>query len=206
MERYRLKDFFKDATDMVLVGFLFSATVVLGVFITFGAAFKALFAVTFRIMEGKKATRIFHDFFSAFRESFWFATLAWLFSAGLGTILYFVIRMAMSQGLWIVAAFAVVTAVLLVIYLLYLFPILAAFQTDRPGTMLKNAFLMAAGHPFSSLLLFGGMAVAVLLFELWYGTVLISPAIVAAVNGFHLRKLFAPHRAALTPPDPEERD
>ncbi len=206
MERYRLKDFFKDATDMVFVGFLFSATVVLGAFVTFGAAFKALFAVTFRIMEGKKATRIFHDFFTAFRDSFWFSTLAWLVSAGLGAVLYFGIRYAMAAGLWIVAASAVVTAVLLITYLLYLFPMLAAFTTDKPGTMLKNAFLMAAGHPFSSLLLLGGMAVAVLLFELWYGTVLVSPAIVAAVNGFHLRKLFGPHLAALTPPETEAKD
>jgi len=203
MEPYRLKDLFRDAADLVFAGFLFLAATALSGGILAGAALKALFAVGFRVVGGKKSVRVFADFWTAFKDGFLFATVVWLLSAGMGTGLWFIVTFALDRGEILVAAAGIASAVLLALYLSYFYPMLAAFETDKPRTMLKNAFLLAAGHPLHGLLVLGGLAVPVLLFGLWYGTILFSVALYAAIECIHLKKLFAPYLAGFSP---AERD
>ena len=201
MYKYGWKDFFRDATDLILAGILFLTAGVLGVFLTFGAALKALFAVAFSVMNHKKAVRVTADFWKAFKEDFFRSTLVWVFALGIGIGCFFVIRFALDQGNPWVAATGIVTAVLTLIFLLYFYSMSAVFRAASFGQMAKNAVLMAARHPVAILLLLGGLAVPVLLFGLWYGTILISPALFVVIETWHLNKLYRPYREAFEPPE-----
>jgi len=199
MGTYRIKDLFRDAADLVLAGFLFLAATALSGGLCAGAALKALFRVAFRVVDGKKTVRVVHDFWDGFKEGFWFSTILWVLAAVLGFGEYLVIRYAMSIGEPVVAGAGVVSAVLLVSYVAFLYPMLAVFETNRKRDMLRNVLLMAASHPLSVLLVLGALAVPVLLFFLWYGTILVSVALYAAIATFHLQKLFAPYVGAFVP-------
>jgi uncharacterized membrane protein YesL len=193
MERYRLKDFFKDATDIVAVNFLFLLAVILSSGILFGAAFKALFAVTFKIMGHQDATRIWKDFWTAFIDSFWFSTLVWLISVVFGLMFAFVIDYGLNHQMIWLAASGIVSAIFLILYLLYFFPMLSIFKTKSRIQMLKNAAIMGASHPFSSLLLAGGLVMVLILFEWWTGTLLFSIGLMSVINAAHLNRLFYPY-------------
>ncbi|HAQ56363.1 MAG TPA: hypothetical protein DCR44_03015, partial [Acholeplasmatales bacterium] len=129
-------------------------------------------------------------------------TTVWVISAGLLICLWFLVVFALDGGNAFVAGAAVASAALLVVYLSYFFPMLAVFEAKRWGGMLKNAFLMAAAHPVSSMLVLGGLAVPIVLFGLWYGTILFSIALYAAIESFHLGRLFAPFVRTFVPDDP----
>jgi uncharacterized membrane protein YesL len=201
MDKYGWKDFFRDATDLILAGILFLTAGVLGVFLTVGAALKALFAVAFAVMNHQKAVRVTADFWKAFKDGFFHSTLVWILALGIGTGCFFVMRFALDQGNPWVAASGIVTAVLTLIFLLYFYSLSAVFRASSFRQMAKNAVLMAARHPGSTLLLLGGLAVPVLLFGLWYGTILISPALFAAIEAWHLNRLFRPYREVFEPPE-----
>lgn len=202
MMPYRWKDFFRDAMDFVEVGVLFLGVSVLGMGLVLGPALQGLFAVSFRILDRKKAVRVWKDFWTGFRGGFWsgeiVGLLALLAGAGIGFVLWY----GLENGLpWLIAS-GIATGLLGAAYLLCYFPMNAVFQAASPRQMRINAFLLAAKHPFRMILLLGTAAVPFLLFELWNGTVLISPGLFAALAGAHLRRLFMPYLDTFTPAEP----
>lgn len=202
MTPYRFKDLFRDAMDFVEVGILFLGVSVLGMGLVLGPALQGLFAVSFRILDRRKAVRVWKDFWTGFRGAFWSGEIVGLVGLFAGLGIWFVLRYGLENGLpWLFAS-GVATGLLGALFLLVFFPMNAVFQAASPGQMLKNAFLLAARHPFRSLLLLGAAAVPFLLFELWSGTVLVSPALFAALAGAHLRRLFLPYLDTFIPADP----
>jgi len=190
MERYRLKDFFKDATDIVAVNFLFLMTIILSTGLLFGPAFKALFSVTFKVFKHHNPINLWKDYWFAFKESFWLSSIVWWISIIFGTLFAFVIHYGLGNQMTWLAASGIVSAIFLVIYLLYFYPILSVFKTESNKQMLKNTAIMAFSNPFTSLLLIGGLAMVIMLIVVWSGTLLFSFGLLAVVNGFHLNRLF----------------
>lgn len=190
MNRFGLKDIVKTMADIAFLNFLFFAAILFGAFVTFGAAFKAMFAVMFKLLDKDRATYVAKEFWIAFKDDFVFVTLLWLGFATIGASLGVIWIYALSVGETIVAAMSIVSAVMALSYFLVLFPMLGRIQAKSRMQMLKNAFLIGASHPVSILMLLGGVAAGVLLFVWWNGTVLISFGLVTWINAQHLNRVF----------------
>jgi uncharacterized membrane protein YesL len=190
MNRYSLKDLFKTAADIAFLNFLFFAAILVGAFVTFGAAYKAMFAVMFKLLDKDRATYVAKEFWIAFKDDFLFVTLLWIGFASIGVSLSFICIYALSVHETIVATTTIVSAVMTLSFFLVLFPMLGRVQAKSRMQMLKNAVLLGVSHPVSVLMLLGGVSAGVLLFVWWNGTVLISFGLVTWINAMHLNRVF----------------
>lgn len=190
MSRFSLKDVWKRTADLVFLNFLFFAAILLGAFVTFGAAFKALFAVMFHLLDKDRATSVAKEFWIAFKDDFWFVTLLWLGFASIGAMLGFIWLYALSVDESIVAGATIVSAGMALSFFLVLFPMLGKYHARSRRQMMKNAVMIWAANPLSVLFLLGGIAAGALLFVWWSGTLLVSFGLVAWVNANHLKRMF----------------
>lgn len=190
---YTFKDFYRDAMDVVLLNLIFLGVVLLGAFITFGAAFKAMFFVSFRIIDRNKPNYVFKAFIESFKEGFLLSTIIWLIAAAIGFLLFIIFKYSVDNNQTILLISCFVSFYLLVIYLLYLYPMMAIFKTESTKQLLKNAFIMASTNFLTSIKLMLSLVFVVGLFLLFYGTILFSIGLFGILIAFHLKKIFQPY-------------
>ncbi|MCK9537024.1 MAG: YesL family protein [Bacilli bacterium] len=190
---YSFKDFYRDAMDVVLLNLIFLGVILLGAFITFGAAFKALFYVSFRIIDPKKPNYVFKSFIKSFKEGFLLSTINWLIAATIGFLLFIIFKYSIDNNQTILLISCFVTFYLLVIYLLYLYPMMAIFKTESTKQLLKNTFILAGCNFFTSLKLMLSLVFVIGLFLLFHGTILFSIGLFGILIVFHLKKVFMPY-------------
>ena len=147
--------------------------------ITAGASFTAMHYVLQKLVRGEE-NYISKQFFHSFRENFGQATLIWIVMAAVYTALFVDWRILRMQGEQFSVIFVVllyVAALIIFLYTLYIFPVLARYKNTIRGT-LRLAFSMtilgsitfrtlAAGIlyivPFAILLIYGWGAIPILL-------------------------------------------
>jgi len=190
---YSFKDFYRDLMDVVFLNLIFLGTVLLGALITFGAAFKALFYVSCQIINRDKPNYVFKSFFKSFKESFWVSTIIWLITAMLGFLLFLIFRYAVDNNITVLLISVLVTLYLTVIYIIYLYAMLAIFKSESIFQLLKNAFIMAGVNVMTTIKLLLSLVFVIALFLLFSGTILFSIGLFGILAMFHLKKVFHPY-------------
>ncbi len=159
--------FFGIASELVILNLLWLLCCI--PVVTAGAATTALYAVAIKIVKNEESY-VTRDFFHSFRQNFGQATVMWLLMLSAAAILYFDFYFSAhapvrGAAVWFIP-FAVIAALLL-LTMLYAFPIQAVFCNPIRKT-LKNALYMALAHlPQSALALMAaaGPVAVILLFR-----------------------------------------
>lgn len=186
--------------DIVLTNLLFILCCI--PIVTIGPAFTAMYHCTLRIVKGNN-NGTFKTFFHAFKENFKQSIIVWLATLIIAAILYLDIRFLNTQDSLfasILFSLTAAMAILLVIFNLLIYPVIATFK----GTLkmqLQNTFVFAARHFFK----------VILIFIIWtfplattYIDVQLQPlyvfcwffflfATLAYINSFMLYKMFKPY-------------
>lgn len=137
------------AADLFILNIIFLITCI--PIVTIGASMSALYYVTLKMARNEEGY-IFRSFFRAFKENFRQATTIWVPSLLMLVVLFFDIRIANQmnsplQKPLIIGAYFILLILLLM--LLFVFPVLAKFENTVRQTV-KNALLMSIGNlPFT---------------------------------------------------------
>lgn len=202
MRQGAFKEWYRQVMDYVLLNLIFLPCVLLGAGITFGAAFKSLHYVAYRLADKERHVAVFHDFWFAFKDEFLKSTIIWIIAAATGLLLAFTAHYALSNNMIILMVSVIVTGTILVLFLLYLFPVMAIFKSGSLRALFRNSFLLFAKHPLTSFLMLGSLAAVVGLFLLFEGTILISIGLFAWLETWHLQRVFQPYVLALMTENP----
>lgn len=188
-----LKETYRTFTDLVFVNLLWILVSFLGLFVTVGAATTAMFSVTFHLLRKNEPTNVFSSFMKSFKGNFVASTLVWLILVMLFVPLYMMYHYGLNEGnAWFIV-FAFVGFYQWLIFTLYVFPILAVFNTDSPKTLIKNVILMANMNLWTSFKILGSLAfVVVLMVYVHVSMLLIGIGMYGILVSYHLNKVFKP--------------
>ncbi len=150
----KLFSFLSSVTSLIVLNF-FCILLCLPI-VTAGASITAMYYVALKMADGDDPY-VIRNFFKSFRENFKQATLMWLGILFTVLLIYFDINLVasgfgdslLSTALQI--GIGIITA-LIVITVLYLFPMLSKFENTTRNTII-NAFITAVSHLPSTLLL-----------------------------------------------------
>ncbi len=169
--------------------------------VTAGAATTALFYVTLKMAKDEEGY-ITKSFFKSFKENFVQATLIWLIYLAVMVVMFMDFRIAnggsMAEVLKnstvsdvVIVAVGVMTIVLLMT-LVYVFPLLAQFDNTVLNTI-KNAFLISIRHlPYTFLML---IITAIPYVLIWFSPALLLIVVImfsatAYINSKFLNRIF----------------
>ncbi len=169
--------------------------------ITIGASSTALYYVTLKMAKDEEGY-ITRSFFKSFKENFIQATVIWLIFLFVMIVMFLDLRIANggntaqifnSSAISNVVIVAVgVMAIVVMMTLLYVFPILAQFDNTVKNTI-KNSFLISVRHlPYTFVMLIVSAipAVLVLFFPALMFLVLIMFSATAYINSRFFNKVF----------------
>jgi uncharacterized membrane protein YesL len=198
------KEIYRNVTNVIYVSLLWLFTSLLGFLLTFGAATTALFRVSFQVFNQKEPTQAFKRFFRSFKENFWISSLCWLVIVLIGLPLYLMYNYALRENYSLMLVLAIICAYELLIFTIYVFPLIAIFKVKNPFQLFKNTLLMANQNLWLNFKLLGSLA-AIFLMILFVHSVLILLAggLYGILISFHLRKVFAPYLEQFRSPSSE---
>ncbi len=140
-------------TNLVLLNLLVVATSI--PVITIGASLAAMHHVLYRMMRNEDGY-LLKDYFTAFKQNFKKATLLWLIMLGVLLILavdvWFVAAGAGEIPGWLVGII-LVTCVVLVMGMMYVFPLQARFENTIKNTIQNAGLVMVLNLPRSVVML-----------------------------------------------------
>lgn len=148
-----LNKFLSKTGDIILLNFLFLICSI--PLFTIGASAAALYYSCLRIIKGGESSPR-RDFFNSMKQNFKQATLIWLVFALLAIVLVWNLQFlsALHTTASVILKYASYgIAALLALELLYIFPVVAAFENTTKN-LLKNAFLFTYMHIPSTILMF----------------------------------------------------
>jgi len=187
-----IKDGYKFLVDLVFINMLWLFVSALGFFITFGAATTAMFTVSFKLLNIDDQTYIVSSFFKSFKENLIISTLIWFFILLVATPLYFIYNYAINVDSTFLLLSVYFTAFELLLFTLYVFPIIARFESSSIFQLIKNTFYMANSHFFTTFKILGSLAFAMLLIVKVHSLfILIAIGIYSIFACFHLNKIFS---------------
>lgn len=148
--------------DVMILNLLFLATCI--PIVTIGAAWTSLYYVTLKMIRDEESY-IVRSYFKSFRENFKQATVMWLIILLLGTVLFLdfrILNTVESPGNSFFRIGVSVIVLLLVMTLVYVFPVLSKFYNTIRRTFI-NAFLMSIRHLPQTVIMVGISIAAVAL-------------------------------------------
>lgn len=191
MEFNIIKDGYKFLIDVVFINLLWLFVSALGLFITFGAATTAMFSVSYKLIDIKSEPYVAKTYFKSFKENFIRSTIVWFIILIIGIPLYLIYNYAVNQELTVLIVSVIFTAFELLIFSLYVFPIIAKFETKSIFQLMKNTFLIANIHGFTTFKILGSLAfVLLLVLKVHSFFILIAVGIYSVFVSFHLMKIF----------------
>lgn len=139
--------------------------------ITIGASTTAMFSVMMKMGRDREGY-ILKDFWKSFKENFKQATIIWFIIIFVGTLiaadLYYFLAIAGWNGANYVGMVFVGLAIILILGLIYIFPLQAQFHNKISQTI-KNALFLASKHfGWSMLLLLIYLVTVFLVYLFWY--------------------------------------
>lgn len=163
--------------------------------ITIGASTTALYSESMKVVRGEEAY-LTKDFFKTFKDNFKYATVIWLVSAfllGLFGTTFYVLGRSEMENAHIAMGILGIPMILILIMLLYVFPILAKFENTLLNTVI-NALLIALAQ-FPKTILMGAFSLVPILLVLsswkWFPILVLGAfAVVAYVNGSMMNRIF----------------
>ena len=194
--------------DLVILNLLFVISCI--PVITIGAAATALYSVTLKMVRDEESY-ILKGYWKSFKENFKQSTIMWLVMLVIGIVLYVDFRVvgsmtASASKIYLVLLLAI--SLILVMGLVYIFPLQAKFYNTIKGTI-KNAFLMAlANLPYTAIIMVITIGSVILTFlngtTMYYGLliwILVGFSIIAHLNSRFFMKVFDPYIAKIQADD-----
>lgn len=183
--------------DLLILNIVFWVTCI--PIVTIGAAWTSLYYVTLKMVRNEESY-IVRSYFKSFKENFKQSTILWLFILVFIVILiadFQIINAFGGNVLNAVRLMISAIATLVIMVLMYLFPLLAKFYNTIKNTC-KNAFLMAVRHlPFTiAMFVISVGSVVLTFFNAWtlnYGLLFwttLGFATVAFANSWFLVRVF----------------
>ena len=180
--------------------------------ITIGVSTTSLYCVSLQLARGEEPP-IFKTYFRSFRVNLkqgLVLGLMVLAAIAITAVDYYAYRVTSGTISLVFAGFSIVSAIILVLILPYLFPLLAQFNNTVPQ-MIKNAFVLSVANLPTTVGLLLIHAVPVLLalisWELFLQSLIILlvllPAGVAYFCAKRINRIFMPF---ISPPAPEEEE
>ena len=140
-------------TNIVLLNLLVIVTSI--PVVTMGASLAAMHHVLYRMMRNEEGY-LLRDYFGAFKQNFKKATILWLLMLGVLVILavdvWFVVAGAGKVPGWLVGII-LVTCIVLVMGMMYVFPLQARFENTIRNTIRNAGFVMILNLPKSIVML-----------------------------------------------------
>lgn len=140
-------------TNIVLLNLLVIATSI--PIVTMGASLTAMHHVLYRMMRNEDGY-LLKDYFAAFKQNFKKATILWLIMLGVLAILavdvWFVVAGAGKVPGWLVGII-LVTCIVLVMWMMYVFPLQARFENTIKNTIKNAGIVMVLNLPRSVMML-----------------------------------------------------
>lgn len=124
----KIIDIFSRIYELLLLNLLFVVTSL--PIITIGASITALFTVNLKLVKNEESY-IIKEYFHAFRQNLKQASISFLLFAGVGILFAFNILLALRStepAFLIIGMLSLIFLILLLIYSLYYFPLLARFR------------------------------------------------------------------------------
>lgn len=183
--------------DLLILNIVFWVTCI--PIVTIGAAWTSLYYVTLKMVRNEESY-IVRSYFKSFKENFKQSTIIWLFILVFIVILiadFQIINAFGGNVLNAVRLMISAIATLVIMVLMYLFPLVAKFYNTTKNTC-KNAFLMAVRHlPFTiAMFVISVGSVVLTFFNTWtlnYGLLFwttLGFATVAFANSWFLVRVF----------------
>ncbi len=193
-----LKEVYRKFTDIVYVNLLWILVSFLGLFVTVGAATTAMFSVTFQLLKKNEPTNVFSSYVKSFKANFVASTLVWLFLVLAFLPLYMMYNYGLNQDIPWLSVIAIVGFYQLLIFTLYIFPVMAVFKTTSILQLIKNVIIMANTNLWTNIKIIGSLAFVVLLVVMIHESMLlIGIGIYGILVSFHLNIIFKPIYAKL---------
>lgn len=196
--------FFNKLGDIIITNLCFLLCCI--PIITIGPALTALYHCTLRMVKGN-CYKVTKTFFTAFKANFKQSLYAWIFILVSAFILFTNIRFLiyMSGSSFALTFFYMTGGVigLLLILMLYIFPVIAAFSNTL-WLQIKNSFLFAFMNFFKTIVI---VIVSIVPFIITYGDIKLLPlyafcwfffgfSLIAYINSFLFYKMFCPYLAS----------
>lgn len=186
-----LRNAYRAITDVIFVALITFFTSFLGALLTVGASLTAAFFVMFKLMQQKNATYVMKDFKDSFVKNFVLSTIIWISSAILLLGLFFIYNFAINTGSTILLVSVYVAALEIILFLSYIFPIIAVFETPNTKSLIKNTILMMHGHISTSIKMLGTIIfIGFLVLRVHSAFILLGVPLYLYFNTFHLNKIF----------------
>jgi len=184
---YRIWAYF---SDLIILAVCWLMTSLLGFGLTIGASTTAVYQVLFKLIHPQKDYYVFKDYMKAFKDNFKTATSCWLVCIATGCLIYLGLQIAINSQQTVVYFLFLGLALIFGVSLLYLFPIIAKFETNLTGYFVSS-LIMANRHLLTSLLLVGSIAFLVFLFFKTNGIlILVLPGLYFLYSGYLFHRLF----------------
>lgn len=184
--------------DLVILNLLFLICCL--PIVTIGAALTGLNYVTLKMAEDEEGY-IIKGFFKSFRQNFRQATILWIIMLVIGVVLgldFYIISQNAGTAFSVMRIFLMIAAVLYLMVFTYLFAALARFYNSIKNTFRNALFMSMADFPRTLIMLLLMAGSVVLTFfnvkTLSFGILfwlLCGFAVIAYLNGFFLKKVFA---------------
>lgn len=168
--------------------------------VTIGASTTALYAVMLKLVKNEEGY-IFRGFFKSFKSNFRQSTIIWLILLFLGAVWTVDLRLAgIMPGMvgTVLSAIFLILGFLLLSVMIYIFPLTARYENSIKATFKNALILTMTKMPYT--LVMDAIVVAAVLASLWNIVtilfalpvwVLIGGALIAWVNSYILRRIFA---------------
>lgn len=195
MKTNNIKEAWYLITDIILLNFLFLATTLIGIFITFGASSTALFSVMFKLLDRTRQTQVITEYFNDFKNNFIESTLSWLIVVVLSLLLFFNYNFGVNYNLEVFRYISIIIGFQLFITFLYLFPVISFFKSPNYLRLFLNSFLLANKHLLTTILVISSLIGSVFL------VLYVSPAFILLTIGlytissaFQINKVFQKYK------------
>lgn len=177
---------------LVLVWFVASG---LGLFLTAGAATAAAYRVAFAWKDKDRHAPLFSTFFTGFKENLLPASLVHIPTTLFALGLFFLHTYAQNTEETLLLVAVYLSAFELLLFLFYVYPLLAAFRHKNAFHLVKNTMLLAHFHLFTTLKMIGTLAIAVFLVMVVHPAMFpISLTVYLGFTSLYLDKIFAVYR------------
>ena len=205
--RYTLKDFFRQFTDTLYVHLLWVLVSFLGLLITFGASTTALYKVMFQIYKTEEPTHVSRLFFETFKKEFVESTCVWLLILVLALPLAWMLIYAYQTPNDWLFIFGIVIAYQVVMFFLYVFPVIAVFKSKSIISTIRNVLILQNKHLLTNIKLLGSIVIFIAGMMWLHGSFifLLIPCFGFLIS-FHLKSAFAPYIAQFTIKIEKEND
>jgi len=200
-----LKELFRKTTDVIYASFLWILFSFLGIMITLGAALTAMFSVMFQVLKDNEPTSVFPTYVHSFKNNFVQSTLVWLCLVIIGVPLYMMYNYSINTNHVVLLMISIVGGYQFMMFTIYVFPVMAVFQTKNTGQLIKNVIIMSNTNLITNFKLLGSLAFIVLLIAFVHvSLIIVAAGLYGILVSFHLKKVFKPYLKRLGEIDDDE--